>query len=109
MGTVEIAHHSEMTPEGTMQVFRSHFGSKYDVYMTRLPGWDFVVKKSGWTGVAVKLKQENAGTSFVLWRCTPGVLQKFLGGPLLTLILWRRLKALEEEVRVFITNAADFR
>ena len=109
MGTVEIAHHSEMTPEGTMQVFRSHLGSKYDVYMTRLPGWDFVVKKSGWTGVPVKLKQKNAGTSFVLGRCTPGVLHQFLGGPLLTLILWRRLKALEEEVRVFITNAADFR
>ncbi len=50
MGTVTIAYHSEMTLGGAMQVFRSHFGSKYDVYGTRFPAADFVAKESGWTG-----------------------------------------------------------
>ena len=96
-----------------MEVFSSHFAGEYEVYKTKLMMRDFVVKKSGWTGVGVKLQQEANATTFVFTPLTPSVPLQMLAGFTLGLISYLFLrpgyKALEDEVRLFIENAADFR
>ncbi len=110
MAVIKIAHHPDLMPERAMQVFDGHFSRKYEVYKTAFPGRDFVVKKSGWTGVGVKLEQDKDGTSFVFSPLMPNVIFNMLFGNLIAILLLRSSwKALEKEVRVFIENAADFR
>ena len=131
MAVIKTAHHPELTPERVIRVFDGHFAGKYEVYKTRRSGksrrWDatirfsgayktrfagrdFVVKKSDWTGVGVKLKQDSEGTSFVFSGLMPNIILNMLVGGLIAVLFLRpRWKALEEEVRVFIENAAEFR
>ena len=56
-----------------MKVFESHFHDKYDVYKTKMPAYDFVVKKSAWRGVSIKLKQKRSQTYFVFMAIPPGI------------------------------------
>ena len=110
MAVIKTAHHPELTPERVIRVFDGHFAGKYEVYKTRFAGRDFVVKKSDWTGVGVKLKQDSEGTSFVFSGLMPNIILNMLVGGLIAVLFLRpRWKALEEEVRVFIENAAEFR
>ena len=110
MATVTVTHHPELTVESAMEVFRSHFSGKYDVYKTAYLRRDFVVKKSGWTGVGVKLQQEQNATTFVFTPIMPSfILQMLAGGLISYLFLRSGWKALEDEVRLFIENAAEFR
>lgn len=110
MAVVTVPHKPALTAQEAEKVFRSHFGGKYDVYKTSFLGRDFVVKKSGWTGVGVKLKQESARTDLVFTPLMPNALFNLLFGSLIAMLFLRpSWKALEDEVRVFIENAVDFR
>jgi hypothetical protein len=109
VAVVVVGHHPELTAEKAMRVFKEHFTGKYEVYMTKLIGPDFFVKESASVGVAVKLKQEAAKTSFVFYYHIPSAL---LRGPLLGLTMLIRhssLKRMENEVRSFIEGAAEFK
>lgn len=93
-----------------MKIFQKHFTGKYEVYMTKLLGTDFVVKKSAWVGVAVKLKQKAAKTSFVFNYLIPSALIRVLFAGLITVLILRSsLKTMENEVRSFIEGAAEFK
>ena len=110
MATITIGHHPELTAERALEVFSSHFADKYEVYMTKLLGRDFAMKKSGWTAVGVKLRQDKEETKFVFTAFMPSMIFQLLFGGLIAMLFLRpSWKALEEEVRVFIENAADFR
>ena len=115
MATVTVAHHPDLTLDRAMGVFKSHFFGKYDVYESSTFGRlrRVVVKKNAMTGVIVNLKQEPDTTTFVFAAFIPSVLMRGLFGliGLLIALLFLRptWKAMEEEVRVFIENAADFR
>ena len=124
MAEVIVAHHPELTADRAMEVFRSHFGDRYDVhlptFMQRVFAGrpHFVVRKSAWAAVGVWLKQKDNTTSFVFFTAvTPSavVLGVFVGGVgvLITYLLaWIMLrsswKAMEEEVRSLIENATEF-
>ena len=109
MAKVTVAHKPELTVESAMEVFRSHFGGSYDVYKTAYLNRDFVVKKSGWTGVGVKLQQEENATTFVFTPLMPSFLLQMLAGGLISYLFLRPAwKALEDEVRTLIENAAAF-
>ena len=111
MATVTIAHHPELTAESAEEAFKSHFAGKYEVYKPwMIIGADFVVKKSGWTGVAVKLRHGRENTSFRFGGTVPSMTSRMLFGGLIAILFLRpSWKAMEEEVRVFIENAADFK
>ena len=66
MANVVVGHHPELTAEGAMKVFQSHFAGKYEIYKTKMPGLAFVVKKSAWRAVGVKLIQKRNQTTFYL-------------------------------------------
>lgn len=66
-------------------------------------GGDFAVKKSGWAGVAIRLKQEQDATTFVYAGFMPSA---FLRAALLALIgypvLRPKWQEMEKEVESFI-------
>ncbi len=76
MAKVIIGHRPELTAEIARKVFESHFHDKYDIYKTKMPGYDFVVKKSAWRGVSVKLNQKR-GQTYFLFRVIPSVMAPF--------------------------------
>jgi len=112
MAKVTVAHHPELTVETAMEVFRTHFGERYDVYSTKpLVGpTAIVVKKSGRTAVRVILKQGQNDTTFVLFPFAPSAIFNLLFMGLITVLFLRpSWKAMEDEVRLFIENASEFR
>lgn len=113
MAKVTIGHHPELTPEAAMGVFRKHFAEKYEVYKA-LIGKNFIVKKSGWTGFGVALKQQKDSTSFRFSWSPPSTFVWFLcAGLIPLLIVWvflrPTLKAMEDEIKSFIENAPEFK
>lgn len=66
MEKVVVGHHPELTAEDAMKIFQSHFSGKYEVYKIKMSGWAFVVKKSAWRAVGVKLIQKRNKTTFHL-------------------------------------------
>jgi len=66
MAKVVVGHHPKLTAEDAMKIFQSHFADKYEIYKTKMPGWAFVVKKSAWRAVYVRLKQKRNQTTFYL-------------------------------------------
>ena len=137
MAKVMIGHHPELTGEDAMKILQGHLGGKYDIYKSKRPHVDFMVKKSAWQGVTVKLRQKRKETAFVIngvpgsaimatlfplvWLL--GTISMFSGGGggagafvawilWTTLILWlpsRPSKGLEKEVRGIIEKAEEFK
>ena len=116
MATVTVSHNPDLTADQAMEVFRSHFAGRYEVSKTSLLARDFVVKKTGWTGVGVKLQQDSSTTSFVFTAMSPGTMARvlpvlFLGiGALILLFTLRSSwKEMEAEITAFIESSADFK
>ena len=110
MAKVTIAHHPELTPDSAMELFRNHFGEKYEVYKVRKVLRHFCVKKSGAVGVGVRLQQGGDETALIYSAHVPSFLLNMFGanmwGLLFFLSSW---KALEREVREFVENAPEFK
>ncbi|MBI4340171.1 MAG: hypothetical protein HY680_09505 [Chloroflexi bacterium] len=114
MAVAKIVRHPELTPESAMEVFGRHFRGKYQVY--KYYRWaiggrmSFVVKKSGWTGVIVRLKQDKNGTSFEYHAFIPSWIVVALFGGLILWVLLRPVgRRLEGEVHQLIDSAAEFK
>ncbi len=117
MATVTVTHNPELTPEGALEVFRSHFAGKYDVYKSTPTTWlltarprHFVVKKSVWTSVGVKLQKGTDNTTFVFtpFMALPIVNWTIAHDMIKGLFLKRRWEEMEEEIASFIENAREF-
>lgn len=121
MAVVTVAHHPELTAEDAMELFRTHFAGKYEVYEARPTtpgitpaGRDFIVKKSGWTAVGVALRHEPNATVFLFTPFMPSTLfylpfHLLLAGWIVRLPLRPSWKAMEKEVGSFIENAPEFK
>lgn len=107
MPKLQIRHDPEMTPEQVMQAFQDQFQGKYEIYPTKLIGTDFVVKKSSWTGVAVRLLQKGDRTLLRFNAFAPSTLHRaFFAGLIPYLVLhltsW---KGITSEVKAFIEGS----
>ena len=112
MATVTVAHHPELTVENAAEVFKEHFGDKYQVDATSTLGRleRIVIKKSGWTAVYVTLTQASGKTSFVFGGFMPSMVSRVpFAGLIEVLFLRPSWKQMEEEVGTFIENAAAFK
>ena len=53
-----------ITPDSLLQELTQQWGPRgFKVYKSSLPGLDVALKKSGWTGVAIKIKNDANGTT----------------------------------------------
>ena len=112
MARITVENNPGLTVESAINTFRQAFNDKCDVYPTRLPLRDFVVRQSEWTAVGIKIKRRRNRITFVFTAFTPSVVRRVLpvaaiplglvGGVLVYLVVHLTLKgtwrALEDEV-----------
>lgn len=109
MAIVTIPHNPQLTKEQALEAFQRRFAGTYDIYPTKQRNRDFIVKKSNWSGVGVRVKQEADKTSFVFTPMMPNLmLQILFGGVFSYLILRSEWKRLEADVAEFIETASEF-
>lgn len=110
MAVVTIRHYPELTADKAMEIFKKGFAGKYEVYKLNRPGGlrDFMVKKNGLIGVAVKLKQEKDQTSFIFVDTIPSLLMVYVG-PLYMIIRRSSYQAMMQDVEAFIWNQPEFK
>ena len=104
-----IHHNPELLKEKVMEMFQNHFSGKYEVYKSNLIGADFVVKKSGWTGVSVRLVQKKDKTMLVYAAFAPSAAVRILLMGLIPMLVcyatvW---KDIQKEVKEFIESNSD--
>jgi hypothetical protein len=109
MATVSIGYKPELTKEQAQEIFAQGFSGKYEVVKAQVMRRDFILKKSAWAGVGVRLQQDKNGTSFVYTGMMPNMLlQALFGGLASYLFLRSTWKQLEQEVAAFIAAAPEF-
>ena len=91
---VEIKDNPALDDDKLSQILGEGFSGKYTVYPSKLMGVGVIVKRSGFSGVGLKIKRENGITSLIMWGMLPSFLARFLtaGGLLSYLFFYRRLK-----------------
>jgi len=109
MAIVTIPHSPQLTKEQALEAFQRRFAVSYEVYPTKVRNRDIILKKSNWSGVGVRVKQEADKTSFVFTAMMPSLLLQALFGGLFSYLLLRgEWKRLEAEVAEFIESAPEF-
>lgn len=101
MAKIELEHQPNLRPADLLAALQEAF-PQYEVYDSALIGIDLVVKKTGWTGVGVKLVQKKDRTFVRLSGMSPSAFARFLLNGLLPMLIlslgpWKR--AVEEVSR----------
>ncbi len=77
-----------ITPEALLQELTQYWGSQgFQVYKSALVGLDVAIKKSGWTGVAIKIKQDGTGTVLAYNAFSPSAMVRMLALGLIPLLI----------------------
>jgi len=105
MAKIEIKHNPHLTKENLMELFREHFNGKYEVYMTKTIGNDFVVKKSRMAGVFLKLKQKGQKTQILYTRAAPSAIFRAL----FLLPVFLASRDVQKDVKTFLETAPEFK
>lgn len=109
MAIVTVPYNPDLTAAQAMEAFTRHFGSRYEVCKANQLKRDFILKKSSWSGVGVRLKQEPGKTSFVFTALMPNLTLRILFSGLVSyLILRTEWRKLETEVAEYIDAAPEF-
>jgi hypothetical protein len=87
-GTATMPPSPHITPETLIQDLQQFFGPRgFEVYKTALLGADVVLKKSGWTGIAIKIQQSAQGTTLRFNPFAPSVFVRLLAMGLIPLLI----------------------
>jgi hypothetical protein len=98
-GKIILPPSPHITPDTLLQDMHGYWSAQgCEVYKTALIGADLVLKRSGWTGIAIKIKQGAMQTEIVFNAFSPSVLVRlFAMGLIPVLILaggaWKRIVA----------------
>ena len=77
-----------ITADSLLQELTQRWGAGgFKVYKSSLPGLDVALKKSGWTGVAIKIKHEPAGTTLVYNAFSPSAFVRMLALGLIPILI----------------------
>lgn len=107
---VVLRHNPSLTKNTMLDLFQRHFGDRYKVYATKLVGMDLVVKKSGSTGISLKLIQKSDGTFVRFGAFAPSPAFRFLlYGVIPYFILRGRWREMEAEIKAYIENEPAFK
>lgn len=108
MPTIDVVHNPGLTKEETLEIFRSYLGTKYKIVPTSLWEVDFLVVRSGWTGVAVTLKQKAGKTAIHFCPDVPGATRRKLFGSLAKMWAESSASGVMEDVKHVIETATEF-
>jgi len=106
MSQLVLKHDPSLTKEKLEQILSAHFTPKgLEVGLSSLIGADIYIRKSGWTGVTIKIKQKSDSTFLRIggYAPSPGV-RVLLYGLILYIILAPKWKALDKEVSDYISS-----
>jgi hypothetical protein len=110
MAIVRLGNQPDLTKEEAREAFARHFAGKYSIERSSAFNRDFIVKKSGWVGVGVRLKQEKNDTILIFTGIIPNTaLSVIFSGIASYLILRPRWHELEGEITEFVENEPSFR
>jgi hypothetical protein len=106
MAKINLKHDPLLTIEKLETSLSSFFEPKgYEVRTSRAFGGYITVKKSGWTGVIVKLKQKTDSTFLRINGYAPSIAVRLLLYGLITiLILLPKWRNLEDEVKEYVIS-----
>ncbi len=108
MATITIGHRPDLTNEQVQQIFAQRFAD-CEIIRSNAVNRDFIIKKNGWTGVGVRLKQEKNATTLVFTALMPNVLlQTLFGGLFAYAFLRKSWKEMELEIAGFIRLEPEF-
>ena len=87
-GKIRLGPASHITPDSLLQELTNAWGPQgFTVYKSALVGVDVALKKSGWTGVALKIKQ-NAGNIEVVYNAfSPSAFVRVMAMGLIPLLI----------------------
>lgn len=109
MAKVVLPHMPELTAAALQEMFAKHFEGTYEVYKTMLLGADFVIKKSSWSGVSVKLIQKKNKTIIRFGGMSPAAWARILANGLIPLLIlyFTTWKTMQKEVEAFIKGCEE--
>ena len=109
MATTFQVTNASLTADDVRMVLARRFESQYDVYKTRMPFMDFIIKKNGLIGVGVRVRNESDGTSLTLRPLTPSKLAFFaLHQWVWSLLLRGKWESLEYEIQTASAKEPEF-
>ncbi|MCX7024649.1 MAG: hypothetical protein NT080_08515 [Spirochaetes bacterium] len=114
MPKAELQFQADMTKERVKQLFTAAFSSKYEIVdKAMIIMTDFAIKKSGWTGIAIRyVAKPDAQKAFLEYNAfVPSVGLRFLANGLLPIIIlgltsWKTMTA---EVKEFIESNPELK
>ena len=100
----------DLTVESLMQIFEKKYGTDCQIYTTALIGADFIIKKTAFTGISIKLKQKKDTTIIQYTALSPAFWARltFYGLiPLLILYLgpWKKM---QDDIKIFLETTKEF-
>ena len=110
MPTATLPHKPDLTVDQMLSALQTKFGEKYEVYKTALAGADVVIKKSGSTGVSLRLLQKKDKTLIRYGGMAPSFFVRLLAMGILPMIILAMTtwKPITKEVGEFIESAPEF-
>ena len=77
-----------ITPDALLQELTQYWGANgFTVYKSALVGLDVAIKKSGWSGIAIKIKQDGTGTVLAYNAFSPSAMVRLLALGLIPLLI----------------------
>ena len=101
-----------ITPDTLLQDLQQAWGPRgYEVYKTALIGADLVLKKSGWTGIAIKIQHGPQGTTLRFNPFAPSVLVRLFAMGVIPLLIayFNSWKPLLVEFRAYLEQSPFLR
>lgn len=87
-GKIILPPSPDLTPDTVLQELSQLAQAKsYEVYKTALIGADLVLKRSGWTGIAIKIKHSAQDTTILFNPFAPSALVRVLAMGLLPILI----------------------
>ena len=111
-GTAAMPPSPHINIETLIQDLTQYWGPRgYTVYKTALIGADIVLKKSGWTGIAIKILQSPSGTTLRFNPFAPSALVRIMAMGLIPLLIayYSSWKPLLGEFRVYLESSPFLR
>ncbi len=111
-GNIMLSPSPHITPDSLLQDLTQAFRPRgCEVYKTALIGADLVLKKSAWTGIAIKIQHAPNGTSIRFNPFAPSVLVRLMAMGLIPLLIayYNAWKPFLAEFRAYAEQSAFLR